>query len=676
MINKICICLASIMIAMFLLAGLNLNNKNLTFASDSESHNSGRSLIPSNTIFVHTPTFSVVYNNDIYFIDEYDNLLKVFNQEENRIKNALSIESLGEIIDVSYLNEHMIILSKIDEDLDENLNISFINLPDLAIESTLKLETNSLNYCKIDICEYEETNLIISLTPTIENIESEEIQNPLLITYSKSDSKITNICEIELETAAKNSYFKLMTINATNSVNDLFLVHTYGTEICFFGCMFDTISSNSTLSVSMTSGSALKSLALNEFTTLIDINKIVVEDKLLFLNTYSSTHIADGITTTSTHSEIYEYIYENVSDENKDKDKSPVKSINHLSNSKTIMISNGFVVYPILNEQQIAYTKITYNAESQQYTDITTTPVGNPAIQIVYYDEENFEYVTANKKTMLLNLPWEPTDSLKAFEINPEENPKDLIIIGEGKIEGENSTIEDYKYCLFTTVDKNLKGFVKSEDLTLKTKIEPINYDYKVFKVQPNTILYSMPTTIINDNITPTLSSKEIDIIKENSKVEVIDPICKYISNNKIMLKVLVNGTISGYIEYDKIIKPSDSIEFIITNASIKINNTNIYLNPDQNSPITYTLNKGYRIRINGVRNTESGYTSITFNDEYGNEFSGYVLTDSISSDSWTTMQIIGCILIAINIGLLVLIIRFKKNSIGNNGAKYLENKK
>ena len=39
-------------------------------------------------------------------------------------------------------------------------------------------------------------------------------------------------------------------------------------------------------------------------------------------------------------------------------------------------------------------------------------------------------------------------------------------------------------------------------------------------------------------------------------------------------------------------------------------------------------------------------------------------------------MQIIGCVLIAINIGLLILILRFKKNHIGANGSKYIDNEK
>ena len=35
-------------------------------------------------------------------------------------------------------------------------------------------------------------------------------------------------------------------------------------------------------------------------------------------------------------------------------------------------------------------------------------------------------------------------------------------------------------------------------------------------------------------------------------------------------------------------------------------------------------------------------------------------------------MQIIGCILIAINVGILILIIIFRKRRIGNNNEKYL----
>ena len=40
---------------------------------------------------------------------------------------------------------------------------------------------------------------------------------------------------------------------------------------------------------------------------------------------------------------------------------------------------------------------------------------------------------------------------------------------------------------------------------------------------------------------------------------------------------------------------------------------------------IVKALDKGKTVRINGKRDTKTGFTSITFNDEYGNEFSGYI---------------------------------------------------
>ena len=54
----------------------------------------------------------------------------------------------------------------------------------------------------------------------------------------------------------------------------------------------------------------------------------------------------------------------------------------------------------------------------------------------------------------------------------------------------------------------------------------------------------------------------------------------------------------------------------------------------------------------------------------YGNEISGYILTDSVEADSWSALQIIGSILIAVNIGLLILIIVYKNKHILKTNSK------
>ena len=172
------------------------------------------------------------------------------------------------------------------------------------------------------------------------------------------------------------------------------------------------------------------------------------------------------------------------------------------------------------------------------------------------------------------------------------------------------------------------------------------------------------------------LDSYIIQTITDNSRIKILDVLCGYESDGAVMLKVQVNESAIGYIEKVVIIDPNDKVNFIITNASIKEDNTIVYFEPNKNSEVWGSLKKDYRIRINGARDTKSGFTSISFNDEYGNKFSGYIITDAIGADSWSALQIVGLILIAINIGLLILILRFRKQYIGNDGQIYVKHKK
>ena len=256
----------------------------------------------------------------------------------------------------------------------------------------------------------------------------------------------------------------------------------------------------------------------------------------------------------------------------------------------------------------------------------------------------------------------------------------DVICIGFGVIETSKTTVKDFYYCLYTFNGMNSKGYIFADNLTEKPQITGTEDGYNSinpqFRVVANTNLYSLPTKVTGDLITDELTSTIVIQIKNNSVVKLLDYVCGYTTENGKFIKVQVNDNEIGYIDISKIITPNETTDFVITNAKIKTNNTNVYLEESSSSVIIYTLDKGYNIRIDGAKNTKTGYTKITFNDEYGNEFTGYIMTDSLSSDNWSTLQIIGCILIAINIGLLVLILKFKNDRIGKAGQKYVKNKK
>ncbi len=621
--------------------------------------------ISTRSTFIHSPTYSVIYHNNVFFFDEYDNKIKKYSFDDSALEeNTLDISSLGEIIDVCYIDEYIFALSKTNNNQLDLLNITIIDLTDFSIEKTIELESLSIKYKNISICDID-SDYLISLSPS----ENEDSLSPMVITLNKSSLETTNNCAIQIDESVLNSLFNLSIIkSAGTNENDVYLVLTFEKNIYFFGTVLEKLTAESSITIDISKSSLSENLdTTNQNVELVDVNTISINNNLMFLITYNTTEDS-GETIVGTYSSLYNYSID-VTDE--------LKSFNSelrltTYGNKYITTANSCLLYPLKNEQQIVYTEITYNSENKVYSDTTPKPyIKNPNISHNYYLENDFKYAITNKSTILLTTtPW----ALNNENNVTLENAKDIIVIGKGKISGENSVIEGFEYCMITTEDKNIKGFIKTEDLSLKDEILVDNYDYKVFKVQPKTNLYSLPTTIEEFGITDTLNSRIITQIEENSKVELIDAICKYKSNEKIMLKVKVNNNEVGYIEFDRIIKPSDANNFVITNASIKSDNTYIYLNSSNSSPIICTLNKGYRIRINGPRNTETGFTSITFNDEYGNEFTGYILTDAVGSDSWTTLQIIGCILIAINVGLLILILRFKKKNIGNDGSKYIEN--
>ena len=622
--------------------------------NDETSHISGRSSNNSQSLFIYSPTYTVYNREKLFFIDDYDKLLKCCS--ESKIINSLPLAEFGEIVDVVYNSDFLFILTKSAENSTPKLRITFINLNQFVIEQSIFLDI-SLNYNKIDVFDNTDS-WIISLTPIIDTQTISETNDPVLLICNKSNYEISKKSLI-LEEGDLQKLFKIMIVDSNSDSNDYYLVLVFKTEVSFYGITVDNLTNADPITV-ITSNGFTRAHRTELNYTISAANTIMVDSMPHLLITYmvNKDDVVESVAS------LYHYTLDNVADS--EKVFASELSINIL-NYEYILTSQDTLGYSVRGEQKISYTKFVYKDGKPK--DETIDPISNPEVSAVYKTEAGFKYITTNKKTLLLASPW---DSTGIFEVAAN---KDLIVIGEGVISGENASIEGYKFCMLSTVDKNIKGYLKETDFDYKPEIKVENYDYKVFKVQPNTNLYSLPT-IIEENITNSLISSIKMTIEDNSRVEVIDAICKYAANNKIMLKVRVNDTYEGYIEYDKIIKPSDRINFVITNASIKTDNTLVHLNSDPESQVSYILSEGYRVRINGSRNTKTGYTSITFNDEYGNEFTGYILTDSIGSDSWTVMQIIGSILIAINIGLLILILKFNRKNVGVNGSKYIEKEK
>jgi len=109
-----------------------------------------------------------------------------------------------------------------------------------------------------------------------------------------------------------------------------------------------------------------------------------------------------------------------------------------------------------------------------------------------------------------------------------------------------------------------------------------------------------------------------------------------------------------GYIESSDIDRFPE-ITLIQTNAEI-LRGTPVYAEVTDEIP-TWNLIKGKRVRIIENRFGTEKWTKIAFNDDDGVTCVGYVLADNIQADSWSTLQIIGFILVLVTLVLLVIIL-------------------
>ena len=221
--------------------------------------------------------------------------------------------------------------------------------------------------------------------------------------------------------------------------------------------------------------------------------------------------------------------------------------------------------------------------------------------------------------------------------------------------------------------NRNYLGYVKLENITAKDKINVNDYEYQTCNVIAKSALYSLPTKVLGDSITDTLTSKILMNIPAHTKVEIVDILCDYNSNGSTFIKVKVGETV-GYIETNQIQNRNDVTVFGINNATIKLDNTKIYSEENEESEVLMILDEGARIRIIKARNKQTGFCKIEYTDEYGYTTIGYVNADFIKNDTWSVMQIVGGILIAINLGILILIINFLAKRVHKNSQKYDEN--
>jgi len=627
-------------------------NTNLSLASELEPQTAEQTDV---SIFIRKPTYSVFYNSKIFFLDDADNLLKSYNTQSHAFDSKYLDLSSHKIIDISFVNNYLYILTT-----DESSSyVKRINLDTLLIDTNFT-ETIEKEYTTLFASEITFDTKDYALVTL-----SAPHQTPKLVLFDEA-SKESEQINIKFDTSHNSVIDNIKkTIVYQAADEKVHLVFVYNKEIAHFSV--NSISSLKNLALDETIVSTMKNTAIPD--DLLDMSELMIKNVgLAKIDNKDMIAVAFSTSNNAQHVKFYSFDFEDYSQTIKYETSSTCQ------NSEWINFNNEFYSYVNTEQQKLFLTEIYIdNSGSSPIYAQNTSEVDNPAYEITYFSKEEFVYKESNMLTDLYDDPWGAKSVIRIGENT------DVIKIGEAKIIETDDSIGDYDYCLFTSDNRNYTGFVKNSHLTQKTILTPKEAGYKelggkcIVTVWPNTSLYTLPTTIagVIGKDGSTLLSQRITTIEDNSPVQVIDVLCNYYANNIKMIKVIVNDSQIGYIDANCVRNPSDVRDFVITNATIKNDGTTVYLSPSVDSTVlSFKLDAGKNVRINGKRNTKTGFTSITFNDEYGNEYSGYIETDYIKSDSWSTLQIVGCVLIAINIGLLILILIYRNKHLGNRGQK------
>lgn len=302
--------------------------------------------------------------------------------------------------------------------------------------------------------------------------------------------------------------------------------------------------------------------------------------------------------------------------------------------------------------------------QSVRIYDFTKTDVNvpnelkNPNILINQFNWEDYKYLTLTQDVNLKENPFSKNEVVTA------KRGENIAIIGEGRYETTYKRVENWDYVIYTSNGKNYYGFISNKSLytTDLSTLEYVHYDKSYVSVLAYTPVYKLPTTNPDQ-----LNTKVTEIkVPSKARLEVLSDLCDYSTlfgevKTKFLL-VRVNGDNSkiGFIERARILSSPTTHDLVINNATVMRNSSEIFMEKDDSSLVLMTLNKGYRVRVVGNRDTITNLTHVVFNDDEGNEIEGYIYTYNLEADSWNMVQMIGMILIIINIVLLVIIICIK----------------
>lgn len=245
-----------------------------------------------------------------------------------------------------------------------------------------------------------------------------------------------------------------------------------------------------------------------------------------------------------------------------------------------------------------------------------------------------------------------------------------VVEIADITLQDNGNPISGYIYVMAYLLGKDNKytnqyGYIQTTpNLSNLTELQKEDLNY-VTKVGDGTYLYTLPSDILDKTISPANISNTKTNINGKLPVRVMQRVTLYSTpttnpekENTQYLLVEVGGRV-GFVDKDMCIDKDQVKDLIMPNAKLTHDAT-IYVLADNSSEVIHNLQQGKKVRIVGSRD-KNGYIMVRYNDDYGNEYEGYMLASRVQSYSYTVLQIIGSVLVFLNVLFLIVLIITKR---------------
>ena len=573
------------------------------------------------TMFLIEPDIVRTSGKYIYVYDKAESTIKVIDKDTNTYKEANNhyITALG-VDDILISNDALFLFNKqsgsftcIDAEDFESLTFEHSSLSYLSSAKFIK-------HIKIGEDDYMLTCPENPITADFEFAK---------ITRTDSSLSIDSVSKFRISSNFQDSLSSYNEIFVDSNDEKLFLM-LINESNNILSCQIDPTSVE-TVQVQMTGVTGFDS-----GNNILDVSsvKITDKDKVVAVTTQNTIEFFELSISSSQVS------MTSITDMQISIESGFVPTDAHGTNKTLALVSNSSQELKIINfDKEIA--PYYYKQE-----------IKNPTINRFLYSHNDFTYLKVINDTPILSLPYSKEGQIEA-NVNDE-----VVVIGEGQDENQNKVYGWY-YVLYSKDNVNYYGYIASIDTNQKTET---SYEKNYVTVIAYTKLYTYPSKITDEiNVAkPNQNNVNDPYITKYSRIEVLDSLCDYTSLGTKYLKVKVNGVDIGFIDRESVIVSSDNSGRIIPNATVTHNNSEIFTSTDTNRQTIDLLDKGKRVKVIGKRDTKTNFTLITYNDNEGNECTGYIYTYNLETDSWTMLQTIGILLVIINVILLIIIICLK----------------